>query len=160
MQEFSSSDALAFHDIVEGVVSRIDRAIAFEEGIRKSAIVQSMILDNGILRFAVEIQESLKFTAYHKGVLCTVTTLSRINTGKITCWSSLEEAVRFLKNVDDTKHQKKNVIHEHLHVVGLPDGDDNSLFRVLCYFKSSLLSSMQRLPIALRKNSNADNIEV
>ena len=107
-----------------------------------------MILDNGIPRFAVEIQESLKFTAYHKGVLCTVTTLSRINTRKITCWSSLEEAVRFLKNVDDTKHQKKNVIHEHLHVVGLPDGDDNSLFRVLCYFKSTLLSSLQRLPIA------------
>ena len=61
---------------------------------------------------------------------------------------------------DDTKHQKKNVIHEHLHVVGLPDGDDNSLFRVLCYFKSSLLSFLQRLPIALRKNSYADNIEV
>ena len=32
MQEFSSSDVLAFHDIVKGVVSRIDRAIAFEEG--------------------------------------------------------------------------------------------------------------------------------
>ena len=78
MQGFFSSDAPAFHDIVEGVVSRIDGVIAFEEGIRKSAIVQSTILDNGILRFAVEIQESLKFTAYHKGVLCTVTTLSRI----------------------------------------------------------------------------------
>ena len=51
--------------------------------------------------------------------MCTVTTLSRINTRRITCWSSLEEAVRFLKNVDDTKHQKKNVIHQHLHMMGL-----------------------------------------
>ena len=76
LQEFASSDTLTFGDILEKVVSRISGVTAFE-GVRKSVIVQSTILDNGIPRFVLEIDESLKFTTYHKGVLCTVTTLSR-----------------------------------------------------------------------------------
>ena len=73
IQEFASSDTLTFG---EKVVSRISGVTAFE-GVRKSVIVQSTILDNGIPRFVLEIDESLKFATYHKGVLCTVTTLSR-----------------------------------------------------------------------------------
>ena len=119
LQEFASSDTLTFGDILEKVVSRISGVTAFEEEVRKSVIVQSTILDNGIPRFVLEIDESLKFTTYHKGVLCTVTTLSRNKIRKISCWSSIEEAVRFLKNYDDATDQKKNVIHEHLHVMGL-----------------------------------------
>ena len=37
----------------------------------------------------------------------------------MTCWSTLEEAIRFLKNIDSSENRKKNVIHEHLTVMGL-----------------------------------------
>ena len=100
-------------------MSRISGVTAFEEEVTKSTIVQSKILDNGVPRFVLGIQDSLKFTAYHKAVLCIVTTLSRNRIRKLSCWSSLEEAVRFLKNFDDSKQLKKNIIFEHLQVMGL-----------------------------------------
>ena len=50
---------------------------------------------------------------------CNITTLTRNNIRKITCWSSVEEGLRFLRSLDEVENRKKNVIHEHLHVMAL-----------------------------------------
>ena len=57
--------------------------------------------------------------SFHKGIACKITTLLKNNIKKLNSWSSVEEAIRFLKVLDDSENQKKNVIHQHLTVMGL-----------------------------------------
>ena len=55
MDTFTLSDTLSFTEILDGYASFLDGVVAFEEGIRKSVIIQSTMIENGIPRFALEI---------------------------------------------------------------------------------------------------------
>ena len=83
IDEFNSSDTLVYEEIMERAVSSIEGVTAFEEGVKKSIIIQSTSMNGGIPTFVLEIQQSLKYKAYRKGVLCCITSLSRNNIRKI-----------------------------------------------------------------------------
>ena len=66
--------------------------------------------------FLLKISTSLKFQAYHAGVRCHITSLSKNRITELNGWSKVEEAIRFL---DTTPiEQKKKVIKEQLDVMG------------------------------------------
>ena len=62
---------------------------------------------NGIPRYSIRINQDLSYDAFHLGIPCTITTLSRNRINKLDAWSTIDEVVRFL-------HQKENSHHEDI----------------------------------------------
>ena len=56
LDEFSSSDALSFAEILSEYSTFVHGVIGFEEETTKSVIIQSTTVDNGIPRFVLEIK--------------------------------------------------------------------------------------------------------
>ena len=77
--------------------------------------VQSMEFIWGIPKFLIKISPSLKFETFHGGVKCFVSSLSANRISKLDTWSRLEEAVRFLKFRENSRHQ--DVLHEQADVM-------------------------------------------
>ena len=67
--------------------------------------LQSMEFISGIPKFLIKISPSLKFETFHGGVKCFVTSLSANRITKLDTWSRLEEAIRFLKFKESSRHQ-------------------------------------------------------
>ena len=115
---FAAHDSLTYDNIIEKVPN-IAGLVAFEELSGNSIIVQSKEMDGGIPRFSIEIQRSLKFSAYHMGVLTCIKTLSSNRIRKLSCLSSLQEAVQYLRRIDGIEDRKKNIITEQIKTLGL-----------------------------------------
>ena len=77
--------------------------------------IQSIEFICGIPKFLIKISPSLKFEAFHGGVKCFITSLSTNRMSKLDRWSRLEEAVRFLKFRENSRHQ--DVLHEQVDVM-------------------------------------------
>ena len=74
--------------------------------------IQSMEFISGIPKFLIKISPSLKFETFHGGVKCFVTSLTANRITKLDSWSRLEEAIRFLRCRDNSRHQ--DVLHEQV----------------------------------------------
>ena len=77
--------------------------------------IQSIEFICGIPKFLIKISPSLKFETFHGGVKCFITSLSTNRMSKLDRWSRLEEAVRFLKFRENSRHQ--DVLHEQVDVM-------------------------------------------
>ncbi len=70
-------------------------------------------------RFLLRIfDETLQYEAYHCGVSCFITSLSKNKIQSISKWSVFNEAMRFLDNMPVSR--KKNIIMEHLNAMKVP----------------------------------------
>ena len=61
--------------------------------IANTLIVQSSNINEGTPLFLLKINEDFTFSAYHCGVKCTITTLSKNRNVRLNKWSRVEEAV-------------------------------------------------------------------
>jgi hypothetical protein len=66
----------------------------------------------GIAKFVLKISPNLSYEAYHAGIRCHITTLTKNRIHVLNHWSKIEEAVRFLKVLD--VDNKKSVLLQHV----------------------------------------------
>lgn len=118
MEDFIQLDLIPYDNIAEKVQS-MEGVIGFEEVGKEMYIIQSTSIQNGIPAFMLCIKKSLQFFAYHQGIACKITTLTKNKIKKLKNWSSVEEGIRYLKTLDDRKNQRKSIIHQHLEVAAL-----------------------------------------
>ena len=65
----------------------------------------------------LKIKQDFFYEAYHSGIKCTIVSLLQNRITRITRWSQIEEAERFLKNF--TSSQKQNILDEQAATMGL-----------------------------------------
>ena len=61
---------------------------------------------NGTPRYSLRVNKDLSYDAYHIGIPCTITTLSRNRINSLDTWSKLDEALRFLHQKETTHHEE------------------------------------------------------
>ena len=73
---------------------------------------------NGTPRYSLRVNKDLSYDAYHIGIPCTITTLSRNRINSLDTWSKLDEALRFLHQKETTHHEE--IILEQMNNMGPP----------------------------------------
>ena len=106
LSAFIDADQLTFEKLSSSAMTHEFCApiVSFVTG--NTIWIQSSEFSSGIPSFALKIFKDLTFEAFHAGVRCYVTTLSKNRTTRVDKWSRIEEAIRFLRNSEMTKHEK------------------------------------------------------
>ena len=68
--------------------------------------------DTGIPKYLLRIEEDLSYESFHGGVKCSVASLHANQVFKITRWSQIAEALRFLYCMEVS--HKTEIIHQHI----------------------------------------------
>ena len=74
--------------------------------------VLSAEMKNGIPQYSLRINKDLTYDAFHIGIPCTISTLSRNRINSLDTWSKIDEALRFLHQKETSHHE--NVILEQM----------------------------------------------
>ena len=111
------SDSVSFHQLQTSLVEEKkhlppNTTVFMLAGI---LFLQSMEFISGIPKFLIKIYPSLKFETFHGGVKCFVKSLSANRITKLDTWSRFEEAIRFLKFRENSRHQE--VLHQQADVM-------------------------------------------
>ena len=108
-------------------------------------------------KFMLKIKQDFSHEAYHSRIKCSVASLLQNQITRVTLWSQLEEAVRFLDNVASS--QKRDILHEQAAMmsfksVGERKHSNATILRAFCFslktayrqfcqdFKSSGISTL------------------
>ena len=102
--------------------------------------IQSIKLHHGIPLFVIKIFQNLHFEAFHLGIRCSISTLSKNRVSTIDSWSIFDEHLRYLSssNIDN----KTEVILQHISsmkpkVVGHKIYTPEIIVRAFVYFAAS-----------------------
>ena len=74
--------------------------------------VLSAEMKNGIAQYSLRINKDLTYDAFHIGIPCTISTLSRNRINSLDTWSKIDEALRFFHEKETSHHE--NVILEQM----------------------------------------------
>ena len=103
-------------------------------------LIQSLDFIHGVPKFLIKIFSNLRFESYHVGVKCYISTLTANRISILNSWSRLEEALRYLKLLDISRH--KEVLCQQIEimqprVIGKPVYSNEVMVRAFEYFCTS-----------------------
>ena len=78
--------------------------VCFMEG--DSQWITSTTFHSGIPSYSLKINKELSYESYHLGIECTITSLTKNRVQKLSTWSKVHEALRFLHHREKTRHQE------------------------------------------------------
>ena len=78
---------------------------------------EELLENNEIFKFMLKIKEDFSYEGFHFGVKCTIKSLSQNRITRITRWSQLDEAMRFLRN--SVSSRIETVLHEQAAAMGV-----------------------------------------
>ena len=112
LSDFEQNDHLEFATILQEAQQRLFPRCVVCYTTSSDINIQSCDFIAGIPRFILRITPSLSYEAFHYGVQCSITTLSRNRVTVLSKWSIVSEAIRFLDCLPPTR--KKNILKEQI----------------------------------------------
>ena len=116
--QLKNSDSVSFEKLQTLLVDEKTRLPPYTTAFMVTGIlfVQSLeYICGGIPKFLIKVLPSLKFETFHGGVKCFVSSLTANRITKLDTWSRFDEAVRFLKYKENSRHEQ--ILHEQVDVM-------------------------------------------
>ena len=120
LNSFNEADRILNHETFKSEVVKHNFGCPVTVSTTKNEIYlqsEELLESTGIFEFMLKIKEDFLFEGFHCGVKCTITSLSQNRITRITRWSQLDEAIRFLKNIVFSR--KETVLHEQAAAMGI-----------------------------------------
>ena len=113
LPRFKSADCITYETLVSQIGDHefINSTITSFET-KDGLWIQSVDFFAGVPNFAILIDKNLSFSAFHLGVECKIPSLSAFRLKKLDAWSKVEEAIRFLRCKETSRHQ--NILKEQI----------------------------------------------
>lgn len=108
LSKFIDADSLTFEELTAKASSHEFCAPVVSFMSDNLLWIQSTEFISGTPSFLLKIYKDLTFEAFHMGIRCYISTLSKNRITRVNKWSRIEEAVRFLRNSEMT--QKKTIL--------------------------------------------------